>query len=63
MDMIYRHQSREGLTIASLLWKLAWHLVVLQKLVFRQAPTQEPLGSVSEVCDIITSRDLPYPSW
>lgn len=51
--VISRCQSWVGLFIVSLLWRLAWHLLVPWKLVlrkspFRPAPTQGPLNPLSK---------------
>lgn len=54
--------------MASLLWKLAWCLAVLSKLVLREnvsrsVPVQGPLGHTSEMCGVFKNRDKPSTSW
>jgi hypothetical protein len=31
--VVHRHHTRVGLLVASLLWKLSWHLLVARKLI------------------------------
>ena len=53
--------------VVSLIWKLAWQLLVLQELVLGVAalwsvPDQESLILVSEVHDVLNNRNFPSTS-
>ena len=61
--VVHRHYSWVGLVIASLLCQLALYLLVpgvpvLREEELRSVPAQGPLGPVSEVHGVFSSRDL-----
>lgn len=62
ITVIHRGHSWVGLLVASLLWKLAWYLLLLWKLVLKKEAfmsilSQETLGHISEVHGIFNNWD------
>ena len=68
LDTTHRYHGWVGLLFLAFLWKLAWHLLVPEKVVFREeafrsVPAQGPLGPVSEVQGAFSNRDITPISW
>lgn len=68
LDTVRRYHSSVGLLLVALLWKLARHLLVPEKVVFRDeafgsVPAQGLLGPVSEVHGAFSDRDKASTSW
>ena len=51
--VVHRCHGWEGQLVASLLWKLAWQFLVLEGGSFRIRFSLGPLGSESEVPDVL----------